>query len=501
MQLPTRFSASLKKNQQTMQQFMQPEKNNDLITRPFEALGTKGCLYYIDGMAQGDEVAQHILRPMLEAAVPESIHPRELANIAMERCITAPEVKTEGEPLAALTEMLRGQCLVLLDGCPEAVVIDMRGYVHRSVGRPVNERVVIGPHEAFNEVLRDNLTLLHRKLPTEQLMVTMHPVGTKISGQLAICYLGDVCPEGTVQRLKERLTGSALDAVTSIGQLQQLLEDDSFAPLPQVVLTERPDRVVSFLLEGQAVVLLDGSPRALVMPVNLWHLCHAPDDSNMRWQYGTAMRLLRLAGAVAALLAPALFVCVYTFHPSLLPTTLLTSILQSRTVLPISMYGEAFLLLLIFDLINESGTRAPELMGSSLGLVSTLILGTAAVEARLVSPLLLIVVALSGLGSYALPDYSLSFAFRMGQMALLIAGGLLGVPGICLLSVFLLLRVAGMKSLGRPYLAPRSPLRMHNPDLLLRAPVFRQRLRTWFSRPGQRLRARGPMRRFERRRK
>lgn len=494
MQLPTRFSASLKKNQQTMQQFMQPEKNNDLITRPFEALGTKVCLYYIDGMAQGDEVAQHILRPMLEAAVPENIHPRELANIAMERCITAPEVKTEGEPLAALTEMLRGQCLVLLDGCPEAVVIDMRGYVHRSVGRPVNERVVIGPHEAFNEVLRDNLTLLHRKLPSEQLMVTMHPVGTKISGQLAICYLGDVCPEGTVQRLKERLTGSALDAVTSIGQLQQLLEDDPFAPLPQAVLTERPDRVVSFLLEGQAVVLLDGSPRALVMPVNLWHLCHAPDDSNMRWQYGTAMRLLRLAGAVAALLAPALFVCVYTFHPSLLPTTLLTSILQSRTVLPISMYGEAFLLLLIFDLINESGTRAPELMGSSLGLVSTLILGTAAVEARLVSPLLLITVALSGLGSFALPDYSLAFAFRLGQLLLVPVAGLTGAGGLCAALLLLCCWIGGMESLGAPFLAPTAPARPHNPDLILRAPVFRQRLR---GEAGSHIRrARGRMRRW-----
>ena len=494
MQLPTRFSSSLKKNQQLMKQFMQPEKNNDLITRPFEALGSSGCLYYIDGMAEGSEVAQHILRPMMEAALPEGISLRELAQFAMENCITAPEVKLEAEPLAALTEMLRGQCLLLLDGCGQAVVIDMRGYVHRSVGRPVNERVVIGPHEAFNEVLRDNLTLLHRKLPTQQLMVTMHPVGTKISGQLAICYLGDLCPEEMVRRLEQRITGCGLDAVTSIGVLQQLLEDDPAAPLPQAVLTERPDRVVSFLLEGQAVVLLDGSPRALVMPVSLWHLCHAPDDSNMRWQYGTAMRLLRLAGALAALLAPALFVCVYTFHPELLPMTLLTSILQSRTVLPISLYGEAVLLLLIFDLINESGTRAPELMGSSLGLVSTLILGTAAVEARLVSPLLLITVALSGLGSFALPDYSLAFAFRLGQLLLVPIAGLTGIGGLCAALLLLCCWVGGMESLGAPFLAPTAPLRPHNPDLILRGPVYRQRLRPWAGFHVKR--ARGKMRRW-----
>jgi spore germination protein KA len=431
-------------------------------------------------MAEGGEVAQHILRPLMGAAVPE-LSGAALARYAAERCITAPEVKREPDVEKAVAELLRGQCLLLLDGCAEALIIDMRGYVHRSVGRPVNERVVIGPHEAFNEVLRDGLTLLHRKLPTEKLMCKMHQAGREVKSQLAVCWLEGACPARTLAVLEERIAAIELDAVTSIGVLQQLLEDDPYAPLPQAVLTERPDRAVSFLMEGQAVILLDGSPRALVMPVSLWHLCHAPDDTNMRWQYGTAMRLLRLAGAAAALLAPALFVCVYTFHPALLPMTLLTSIQQSRTVLPVSLYAEAFFLLLIFDLINEGGTRAPELMGSSLGLVSTLILGTAAVEARLVSPLLLITVALSGVGSFALPDYSLAFAFRMAQLVLVPIAGLLGAGGLCAALVLLCCWVGGMESLGAPYLAPTAPRRIHNPDLVLRAPIRRQGLRGYLA--------------------
>jgi len=263
------------------------------------------------------------------------------------------------------------------------------------------------------------------------------------------------------------------------------------------VLTERPDRVISFLLEGQAALILDGSPRALVMPINLWHLFHAPDDTNMRWQYGCAMRFLRMFGAAAALLLPALFVSLYTFHPTLLPMTLLTNIMQSRTVVPISMYGEAILLLCIFDLINESGIRAPELMTSSLGLVSTLILGTAAVEAKLVSPLLLIVVALSGLGSFALPDYSLAFSFRMAQLLFVLVGGITGLGGVCLLLLLFLCWVGSMESLGAPYLAPTSPQRMHNPDLLRRAPLFRLRLRGYLSDVFHVKRASGRMRRFE----
>ena len=176
--------------------------------------------------------------------------------------------------------------------------------------------------------------------------------------------------------------------------------------------------------------------------------------------------------------------------------SLLTNIIQSRSIVSISLFGEAVLMLTVFDLINEAGTRIPGLMGSSFGLVSALILGTAAVDAGLVSPLLIIVVALSGLGSYALPNYSLSFAFRMGQMALLIAGGLMGLPGVCLLLLLMVMRVAGMESLGRPYLAPASPDRLHNPDLIVRGPVFRQRLRSYVAKPDNLLRAHGRMRRF-----
>ena len=139
-----------------------------------------------------------------------------------------------------------------------------------------------------------------------------------------------------------------------MGELSQLIEDDPFAPLPQVVSTERPDRAVSFLLEGQAVILIDGSPRCLAMPVSLWHLFHAPDDSYMRWMYGTFMRVVRAVGAVLALLLPAAFVSMVIFHPLALPMSLLTNIIQSRSIVSISLFGEAVLMLTVFDLINEA---------------------------------------------------------------------------------------------------------------------------------------------------
>jgi len=488
------FSRDLKRSQEWLEKALHLEENDDIIVRPFQGMGLSCALYFVDGLVSAENTAQAILRPLMRCRA--EARGDEALALARDSLLLCPDVKEETSPEAAVDGLMHGLCLLLMDSVPRALLVDARAFVKRPVTTPQTETVVIGPHEAFVETLRDNLTLLHRLLPTPDLICKMEAVGTRVSTNLAVCYLRGVCPEETVAELTRRISGSALDDVLNIELLSQLIEDDPLSPLPQALSTERPDRAASFLLEGQAVVLLDGSPRCLAMPISLWHLFHAPDDSYMRWQYGTFMRVIRALGAALALLLPALFVSVVTFHPVALPMSLLTNIIQSRSIVPVSLFFEAVLMLLVFDLINEAGTRIPGLLGSSFGLVSALILGTAAVDAGLVSPLLLIVVALSGVGSYALPDYSLSFAFRMGQMALLIAGGLMGLPGVCLMLLWMILRVAGMQSLGRPYLAPTAPRRVRNPDLLLRAPVYRLRLRGDTANPRAMLRALGRMRRW-----
>lgn len=497
--MQTNFSRNLEKNLKALQQRLHLDVNDDVVLRRFDALGQDCALLYVEGLSDGEQMAQHILRPMMNS--PLALAGRSAAEQVMQSVLTVPEVESGPEVSQALDDLLRGLCLVLIDGCDQALRIDLRAYARRPVSNPRNETVVVGPHDAFNETLRDNLTLLHRRLPSPNFVCQLRKVGTETPGQAALCYLDGVCPRETVEELQRRLDGVELDYVLTSGTLEQLIEDDPYAPLPQVVGTERPDRAVSFLMEGQAVLLLDGSPRALALPVSLWHLFHAPDDSYMRWQYGTFMRLLRLLGALVTLLLPAVFVSLVVYHPITIPMTLLTSIMQSRTNVPINLFEETLLMVAVFALINESAIRIPGMMGSSLGLVSTLILGTAAVDAGLVSPLLIIVVALSGLGSYAMPNYPLSFAFRMGQVVLLLAAGITGISGLCYAVVMLLCWVAAMESLGQPFLAPGSPRRTHNPDLLLRAPTFRQRLRTYLSNPEEMKRAYGRMRRFDGRNK
>lgn len=497
--MQTIFSRNLEKNLKALQERLHLDVNDDVVVRRFSALGQDCALLYVEGLSDGEQMAQHILRPMMNS--PLFLSGRSAAEQAMHNVLTVPEAESGPEISRALDDLLRGLCLLLIDGCDQALRIDLRSYSRRALSTPQNETVVVGPNDAFNETLRDNLTILHRRLPSPDFVCSIRKVGTETPGQVALCYLEGVCPAETVEELQRRLDGVGLDYVLSAGTLEQLIEDDPYAPLPQMVGTERPDRVVSFLMEGQAVLLLDGSPRALALPVSLWHLFHAPDDSYMRWQYGTFMRLLRLLGALVTLLLPAVFVSLVVYHPITIPMTLLTSIMQSRTNVPINLFEETLLMVAVFALINESAIRIPGMMGSSLGLVSTLILGTAAVDAGLVSPLLIIVVALSGLGSYAMPNYPLSFAFRLGQVALLLAAGITGVSGLCYAVVMLLCWVAAMESLGQPFLAPGSPRRTHNPDLLFRAPTFRQRLRAYLSNPEEMKRAYGRMRRFDGRKK
>ncbi len=489
-----KLTPSLRRNLDELERRLHMERNDDMILRRFTALGQSCAVIYIDGMSGGDLMSQHIMRPLLQSAARAS--GAEAKALAMDRLIEITETKTAPDYEAAVEAVMCGQSLLLIDTVAEAMLMDTRSFAKRSVSQPVSETIVFGPHEAFNENIRDNLTLLHRMLHSPELICRMLSVGTVIPTQVALCYLNGVCPRGTVQELEKRLAGAAVDHVLTSGTLEQMLEDDPYAPLPQVVMTERPDRAASFLLEGQAIVLMDGSPLAIAMPASLWHLLHAPDDNGMRWQYGTYLRVVRVFGVFCALLLPALFLALVLFSPMSLPATLLTSVIQSRTVVPISLFGEALIMVMMFNLINEASTRVPGMMGSSLGLVSALILGSAAVDAALVSPLLIIVIALGGLGSYAVPDYSLSVAFRIWQALLIVAAGLMGLTGVAGLSLLCLCQIAGMKSLGRPYLAPASPRLTRNPDLILRAPVFRQRLRGYLADPEQMERARGRMRRF-----
>lgn len=490
------MTGSLKENLSQLERVLHMRINKDVNLRRFQFLQWQAALLFMEGMASGEQLQEYILEPCLQAA-----QKAEWAGTAQQlleaHVLQTGAMRSVNDLREAAQALVDGQAILLVDSMAAIIVMDVRGYVRRGISQPVVESVVMGSHEAFNESIRDNITLIRRMVHSTDLIGEMRKIGDQTPSNLCLMYLAGIAPEETIREVKRRLDGCRVDYVANLGVLEQLMEDSPYALLPQVCLTERPDRAASFLMEGQVLLLMDGSPQALCLPINFLHLFHAPDDTFMRWQLGSFMRLIRLIGAAAALLLPGIFTALTMYHPEAVPLTLLTAMLESQSSAPLSVLGESFLMLIAFDLINEAGVRVPGAGGGTLGIVSGLILGQAAVDAKLINPLLIIVVALSGLGTYVIPDYKLSMAFRVLQLLFLAAGGLGGFYGLVGFSVVCLTALCGMTSLGQPFMAPLTPARPGNPDGFWRGPVWRQRLRTYLADPNSMLRARGRMRRWD----
>ena len=468
--------------------------SEDAILREFTLMGHSAALYYVDGLSNDIKIQEYILLPCMRAAGDTPSLEHLLAHV-----LPVGSVSPTMHLRTAIERVYGGDAALIAEGVEGALVFDVKGFAKRGVQTPATETVVLGPQEAFTESLRDNIVLLRRIMRTPALISEPMSVGSRIPSRVCLLYLDGVARQEDVAEVRRRISLCNVDYVSSLGMLEQLLEDHPFSLVPQTVSTERPDRAASFLLSGQILVGMENAPRLMALPISLLQLFHAPDDSALRFQYGSFLRLLRLLGIAASLLVPALFVALTGYHMAGLPLTLLTSVQEAQSRVPIAVFPATLSMLIIFSVINEASSRVPSVMGGSLGVVSALILGQAVAEADLVSPLLIVLVALSALGSFVMPDYAVSIALRLTQLLLVIAAGVAGYFGIILCLFFLLLRLAGQTSLGWPLCAPLAPRRPRNPDLTLRPPVWRVRLRGYTANPHSMLRARGRMRAWDKR--
>ena len=453
--------------------------NSDAHFRRFELSGLPACLVYLEGMADDRKLSAFVLHARKAPALIGPPDPEAVVDRVLEIAQCDPERRVG----AILDAVVSGMTALILDGADEAVLMETRGYPARQVSQATNESVVLGAQEGFVESLRTNLTLLRRYVQSADLISESLTVGSQTATRVALVYLRGVARKDLVDEARRRLMTIDRPSVQGIGEIQQLIEDDPRALLPQLLQTERPDRAASCLLDGQVVILADNSPYALAAPVTLFHQLHASDDSFARWQYGSFLRVVRIVGILLSVFLPGLYIALADHHTHLLPMNLLASIVEARANVPFPVLAEILLMEFSFYLINEAGTRIPRQIGSALGIVGALILGQAAVSASIISPILIIIVALTGLGNYAVPDYGFSLGLVIYRLLVILSGAALGLYGVCVAACCLAADVCAMRSLGVPYVMPIAPARPHNPDILLRLPVFRQRLRL-FARKG-----------------
>jgi spore germination protein KA len=434
--------------------------------------GSAFAVIYIDGLIDQDLLDRDVVRPLLERGSPS-------APMASARSLTyVPEtarVRTHGE---LVQRLVSGEAILLADGSPEGVAYGLQGWETRAISEPVAEAAIRGPRESFVETLRFNTAMLRRKLKSPGLKTEALTIGRVTRTDVVVAYLEGIADPGVIAEVHKRLQHIEIDGVLETGYLEEFLEDAPFSPFPQIQNTERPDTAAGQLLEGRVAILVDGTPVALIVPTVFAQFMQANEDYYERFLIASAVRMLRYLFLLVALLLPSLYVAVITFHHEMMPTSLLLSIAEAREGVPFPALVEAMAMEVTFEVLREAGIRLPKPVGQAVSIVGALVIGEAAVRAGLVSAPMVIVVAITGIASFAVPRYNAATAVRMLRFPLILLAGTLGMFGIVAGLSGILLHLCALRSFGVPYLSPMGPMDWQGlKDVLIRAPHWAMRLR------------------------
>ena len=436
--------------------------NGDVLVREFDIV-VRGkvipaFIVFIDGMVDRKVINDDILQPlMLLSNMDIKGDEKNIAEYVRSHILPHNQIHEVREHKKVIDEVNFGGCGIYIDGVNSAFAADVKGWEHRNVERPNTELVIRGPQEGFNESLRVNTALVRKRLKDEKLVAESLEIGLRSKTPISLLYIKDIANESLVKEVRRRLKGIKVDYVMDTGELEQFIEDSTFLPSPQIIATERPDRTASALSEGRVAVIMNGSPFALVMPVTYTDLFHSPEDNYIRFPYANLLRFIRLIGIFFSLLLPGIYLAITNFHHEMIPTDLLLAIEASREKVPFPSVVEIMMMEIAFELIREAGIRIPGPIGPTLGIIGALILGQAAVAANIVSPILIIIVAVTGIGSFALPNFSLAFAFRSLRFAYIFLGAMAGLLGITAGLFIHLMWLVSAKSFGVPFFAPFGP--------------------------------------------
>lgn len=479
--------------------------NSDVILRQF-TINARGKQYnaflvYIDGMVDSEIMDKFILEPLMlrnksnlyegnqskviSEAVANNITVRkvkkfDLSNYLMGCLMPQNAVKEVTDFDTVSSGINSGNCALFVDTLNLAFDIEVKGFKQRSVDSPHNEIVIKGPHEAFVENIRTNTSLIRRIVNNENLVIENLEVGKITKTKCAVCYMKNITNSDLVNEVKYRLNNLEIDSLLSAGELEQLLVESNALGIPEMLSTERPDKTAKYLLKGRVIVIVNGTPYGIIMPAILIDFLTSPEDSNLKVNFANFLRMLRFLAAFITLLLPGLYVAITSFHQEILPTGLLYSILSSRENVPFPIIVEILLMEISFELIREAGLRVPSAIGPTIGIVGALVLGQAAVSAGIVSPILIIIVAMTGIASFAIPDFSFGFHLRYFRFAFVLLGFMSGFLGIALGLFVYISFVCSLRSFGVSYTTPFAPTTNSKGNSYLLNPIWKREYRPSF---------------------
>lgn len=350
--------------------------------------------------------------------------------------------------------MLTGDAILFVDGYPKALKISDKGYPNMGVTEADSEKVIRGSNEGFADSIKVNTALIRKRVRSTKVKVKEMRPGVRSHTNVNLVYMEDLAYPEIIAEVEKRLNRYEIDGVLDSGVLEQLAEEKWYSPFPQFQTTQRPDRAAMAILEGRVVVLSDNSPVALILPTDYNSFIKTSDDYYNRWEVATFGRILRYIASFFAMTFPGLYLAVTNFHTQVLPTTLLLSFQAARQGVPFPAVFEVLLMEISFELLREAGVRLPGAMGNTIGIVGGLIIGQAAVEANLVSPIVVIIVAFTALCSFAIPNEEFAFSFRILKFAFIAVCAWLGYFGFLISLLMVLIHLSHLTSFGIPYLMP-----------------------------------------------
>lgn len=452
-------------------------------------------ILYIDGMSDGEMVERTITRPLLyEWRNAKRTEQGSVFDFLFHYQTESVDMTKKSNLMDAVAAVLNGDSAIFVDGENQAAVLSSKKLPARAIGTPQKENGLKGPRESFNENFRTSTALLRRKIKDPKMKEKQGYLGQRSRTVYGLMYMEDLVMPGLLEEIEKRLERFTIDGIFDSGMLVHLLEEKWYSPFPQVQTTERPDKAASAIAEGRVVLVVDNSPEVIILPSTLNTFFQAADDYYNRFAVATFARALRYIAAYITVLLPGLYVAITCYYPQVLPAEFLLAIVGARNDVTFPIVVEVLLMELLFELLREAGLRLPGQMGNTIGVVGGLIVGQAAVDAALVSTIVVIVVALTAIASFAIPNEEFSSTVRLLKFVMILLGAVWGLYGIMIGILALQIHLASLESFGIPYLMPTVAgsvdAGVEYQDFVMRKPIFAMERRPIYTKLGERIRFR-----------
>lgn len=462
--------------QQTVQRIQQESgESADIVVRKLSLSGQKPTpmvVVYLNGLSDPMMINSFVMQS-LTSMKGETKDSEALLDQLQSSFLSLGEAKIVTEWNDVILAILSGDTAIFLEGSTRAIVAGTRGGEWRSVMEPSSELVVRGPKDSFVESIATNVSLIRRRIKNTDLWLETMKIGAVTHTHVGLMYIKSMADPKLVQEVRQRLENIQLNGVLESGYIEEFIQDKTFTLFPTVYNTERPDTAAGHLLEGRVVIIVDGTPFALIMPTVFGHFFQSPEDYSQRFDITILMRMIRYLSFIILILGPALYIALTTFHYEMIPSLLLVGLLAQREGVPFPAFVEALLMEVTFELLREAGVRMPRVVGQTISIVGALILGQAVVEAGLITPGMVIVVALTGIASFAPSAYNIAVAGRLIRFGFMVLAGMFGLYGITLGILVLVVHMNSLRSFGVPYLAPISPfVPKDQKDTFVRLPAW-----------------------------